>query len=135
MPLTQLKLPDVPSVLGAEGVLPVAGVLPCGALLLELPPQAEIKMLIAIAAPNMSAIRHCFNIIPPTKSEKSRSPPLPSWFCGGLARPHPGDDLSESGSFLDREEHSFGVQRHPGRGGLFRLEKERLLTKGSAHTD
>jgi hypothetical protein len=45
-----------------------------------------------------------------------------------------GDNLSKNSGFLNREKHSVEVQRHPGRGSLLRLEKQRLLTEGSAPT-
>jgi hypothetical protein len=52
----------------------------------------------------------------------------------GLVWPHFGNYLSKNSSFLNREKHSIRRQRHPGRGNLLRLEKQRLLTEGATYT-
>ncbi len=52
----------------------------------------------------------------------------------GLVWSHAGDDVSHKSRFFQREEDRFGVQREPGRGGLFRVKKERLLAEGSSYT-
>jgi len=57
-PWTQLKLPGVPNVLGAEGVLP-----PVGPPLLL--PHAEVMIPIAIVTAKTSETRHRFDILSP----------------------------------------------------------------------
>ena len=53
-----MKLPGVPNVLGAEGVLPPVGPL-------EVLPHAEMMIPIAIVTANTSETRHCFDILSP----------------------------------------------------------------------
>ena len=69
LPDTQLYVPGVPRLLVVVvGVVPAVGV----ELVVEVPPQAEITMVIASTTPNRSAKRKFFVISPldlfPTKS-------------------------------------------------------------------
>src|SRR5712691_3949286 len=70
----------------------------------------------------------------PTGLSAQNSPESLRAQMGCISETGLGHPSSNQGGLLNRKQDRFWMGREKGRGGLFRLEKEGLITKGGSHT-